>query len=158
MPFIEFIHIAGFKSIRETTINNCKRINLFIGRPNVGKSNILEGLSLFSIPYLRENTTRKLKHLIRLENAPELFYNGITNEIDVQIQTNIGKCQLGYNNKEGLQIIIDFIGDSYRVKIDDKLIVKGISNHPYFEPPIKKYHYKHDISYRRSHAKYLIPP
>lgn len=39
-----------------------------------------------------------------------------------------------------------------------KLIVKGIHNHPYFEAPVKKYQYKYNIAYKRSHSKYLIPP
>ena len=56
--FIDHIHISNFKSIRESEISDCKRINLIIGRPNVGKSNILESLSLFSTPYLTENTSK----------------------------------------------------------------------------------------------------
>jgi AAA15 family ATPase/GTPase len=87
--FIDHIHILNFKSIRDSEIPDCKRINLIIGRPNVGKSNILEALSLFSIPYLRENSFRKLSYLIRLENETELFYNGNT-AISAQIGTNIG--------------------------------------------------------------------
>lgn len=65
---------------------------------------------------------------------------------------------LGYHPKEGLIIVVDFYGNSYHVKVDDKLNVKGLTNHPYFEPPVKKYSYKHDVTYRKSHAKYLIPP
>ncbi|TXJ28260.1 MAG: ATPase [Chitinophagaceae bacterium] len=155
--FIEHISIRNFKSIREFQLSGCKRINLFIGKPNVGKSNIIEALSLFSVPYLRENSTRKLTHLIRLENEAELFYNGSI-EMDASISTNQGNCRLGYNPKEGLKVIIEFFSDSYHVSVDEKLNVKGLTNHPYFEPPIKKYSYKHDITYRKSHSKYLIPP
>jgi len=155
--FIEHINIRNFKSIAELEITGCRRINLFIGKPNVGKSNILEALSLFSIPYLRENTSRKLSHLVRLENETELFYNGNIS-IDGIIETNRGKCQFGYHPKEGLKINIDFFSDSYHLVVDDKLIVKGITNRPYFDPPVKKYTFKPDVSYRKSHSKYLIPP
>ena len=62
--FIHHIDIKNFKSIKDCEIPNCKRINLFIGRPNVGKSNIIEALSLFSIPYLKENYSKKLSNLI----------------------------------------------------------------------------------------------
>src|ERR1700721_4354734 len=109
--FIEHIHIENFKSIRNCELSGCKRINLFIGRPNVGKSNILEALSLFSIPYLRENSSRKFSQLIRVENERELFYNGNTDSY-AQVKTNIGNCGLGYNPKDGLSAIIDFFGDS----------------------------------------------
>jgi len=155
--FIEHIRVTNFKSLREFNISGCKRINLFIGKPNVGKSNIIEALSLFSIPYLRENSTRKLTHLIRLENEAELFYNGNTDQAAF-IETSVGKCLLEYHPKEGLRINLDFFTDSYFGKVDDKLNVKGLTNHPSFEPPVKKYAYRHDISYRKSHAKYLIPP
>ena len=155
--FIDHIRIENFKSIRSFEISGCRRINLFIGKPNVGKSNILEALSLFSIPYLRENTSRRLTHLIRLENETELFYNGNTT-INGIVKTNLGNCLFGYHSKEGLKISIDFYSDSYHLIIDDKLIVKRLTNRPNFEPPIKKYTFKSDVSYRKSHSKYLIPP
>lgn len=50
---IENIEIKNFKSIRHQKIENCKRINVFIGYPNVGKSAILEAIALFS--YLQNN-------------------------------------------------------------------------------------------------------
>jgi len=158
MPnFIQYIDISNFKSILKCKIENCKKINLFIGRPNVGKSNILEALSLFSIPYLKENASKKLSNLIRLENEAELFYNGDTDR-DAIIKTNICKGTLGFNPKEGLIAILDFYGNLWHCKIDEKLNVKGLINHEYFEPPIKKYDYKHNVIYKKSHAKYLIPP
>jgi len=155
---IPSISIKNFKSIRDLQITDCSRINLFIGKPNVGKSNILEALSTFSIPYLRENSIRKLSHLIRLENETELFYNGNT-ESNAVIDIAIGVCAMGFNPKEGLKARIRFHSESWEnLRIDHKLIVKGINNHPYFEAPVKKYQYKHNIVYKRSHSKYLIPP
>lgn len=41
------LSIQNYKSIKKLDLD-CKRINLFIGRPNVGKSNILEAISLLS--------------------------------------------------------------------------------------------------------------
>ena len=49
---ISHVHINNFKSIKDVTLNDCRRINLFIGKPNVGKSNLLEAMSLFCLPYL----------------------------------------------------------------------------------------------------------
>jgi len=156
--FIENIHIANFKSVRDCSIENCRRINLFIGRPNVGKTNIIEALSIFSIPYLKENSSKKLSNLIRLENEGELFYNGDIS-LDATIKTNIGKCAIGYNPKEGLKIEVDFFSNSYNnIRIDEKLNVKGIYNHQYFEPPVKRYNFKTNVVFKKSHAKYLIPP
>lgn len=44
---LDKLTIRNFKSIKDLTID-CKRINLFIGEPNSGKSNILEALGLLS--------------------------------------------------------------------------------------------------------------
>lgn len=158
MPnFIDQITIENFKSIQSCTIGDCKRINLFIGRPNVGKSNILEALSLFSIPFLRENSSKKLSTLVRLENEAELFYNGNTGE-DALIKTDIGYCRLGYHPKDGLLAMMDFYTDSFNLRIDEKLNVKGIRDPGFFESPVKRYNYKHNVVYKKGHAKYLIPP
>jgi AAA15 family ATPase/GTPase len=155
--FLDHISIENFKSIKQLEIDNLKRINLFIGRPNVGKSNIIEALSLFSIPYLKENTSKKLSNLIRLENETELFYNGNI-ERDAKIKTNEGECRLGYNPKEGLKIELDFYGNLFNYKVDEKFNVKGGFKNELYEASIKKYVFKTEIKYRRSHSKYLIPP
>jgi AAA15 family ATPase/GTPase len=154
---LDHITIENFKSIQHLPIQNLNRINLFIGRPNVGKSNIIEALSLFSIPYLKENTSKKISNLIRVEAETELFYNGNI-ERDAVVTTNLGNCRLGYSPKEGLKIDIDFFGNSFLYKVDDKLIVKGGFRNESFDPPIKKYVFKTDVKYRRSHSKYLVPP
>jgi AAA15 family ATPase/GTPase len=156
--FIEHIHIHNFKSLNACEINKCKRINLFIGRPNVGKSNIVEALSLFSIPYIADNATKKLSMLVRLENEPELFYNGNI-ERDAIIETNVGVCKLGYHPKEGLKGIVDFHTQSWNnIKIDEKLNVSGLYKHGRFEPPVKRYAYTQNTNYRKGHARFLIPP
>jgi AAA15 family ATPase/GTPase len=156
--FIDHISIENFKSLKSCKIDDCKRINLFIGRPNVGKSNIIEALSLFSIPYLKQNNSKKLTNLIRLENETELFYNGDIS-IPSIITTNTGKCTSIFNPKDGLTCDIDFKEDGFcNVKVDDNLNVKTISSAGYLEAHIKRYNYKTDIVYKKGHAKYLIPP
>ena len=42
---IENIRINTFKSLVEVELTDCRRYNLLLGRPNVGKSNILEALT-----------------------------------------------------------------------------------------------------------------
>jgi AAA15 family ATPase/GTPase len=54
---IKHAHITNFKSIRDLRLEDCQRINLFIGYPNVGKSNLIEALSLFSVPFLESGET-----------------------------------------------------------------------------------------------------
>lgn len=155
---LDHIFISNFKSIKDLELHGFKRINLFIGRPNVGKSNIIEALSLFSLPYLRENTSKKLNSLIRLENEAELFYNGNIGEQAV-IRTNGGGVELKYHPKEGLNIVSDFSGgEFFDFHVDEKFVVRGGRKSYSFEAPIKRYIYKSDVAYKKGHGKYLIPP
>jgi AAA15 family ATPase/GTPase len=123
----------------------------------VGKSNIIEALSLFSTPYLTENSSRKLSNLVRLENETELFYNGNTGQ-DAIIQTNRGDCTVRYNPKSGLEIFLNGSDANglHAYFIDENLTVQKKDG--FFESSIKRYNYKSNIHYRKSHARYLIPP
>ena len=47
--FIKYVNIHNFKSIADLKLKDCRRINLFIGYPNVGKSNVLEALGIINI-------------------------------------------------------------------------------------------------------------
>lgn len=49
---IKSVSVKNFKSVKSATLSDCRRINVLIGRPNVGKSNILEALALFDVPYM----------------------------------------------------------------------------------------------------------
>ena len=81
------IEIKNFKSVKHVVLKDCKRINLLIGKPNVGKSNILEALSAFSLPYARYTNNKSLQQFIRCENESELFYNGDKTK-DIEIHTD----------------------------------------------------------------------
>lgn len=81
------IEIKNFKSIKHIVLEDCKRINLLIGKPNVGKSNILEALTSFSLPYARYIKNKSLQQFIRCENESELFYNGNAKQ-DIEIKTD----------------------------------------------------------------------
>jgi len=82
MNSIKNIEIKNFKSIRHVKIDNCRRINVFIGYPNVGKSNILEAISLLAV-----NEQVELKELIRVKEIPTIFFNGFIDG-DVMVSLN----------------------------------------------------------------------
>lgn len=75
MQKIDNIEIKNFKSIRHQKIEGCKRINVFIGYPNVGKSNILEALTLAS-SFRNSNRFLSLKDICRFEELIGLFNDG----------------------------------------------------------------------------------
>lgn len=100
--FFTYIDIENFKSIKKLRIDGCKRINLFIGPPNVGKSNILEALSVFSLPVIH----RTIRDLIRYDNIPELYFNAdVSNEISVKSDHLSYKIDLDTN----FDFIIDYL-------------------------------------------------
>lgn len=82
--FIHDIEIKNFKSIRHQKITDCRRINLFIGYPNAGKSNILEAIGLFSMNQEGSFDTNKnpsspnkftFNQICRISEPIDLFYN-----------------------------------------------------------------------------------
>ncbi|MDR2424145.1 MAG: AAA family ATPase [Prevotellaceae bacterium] len=92
--FIKYVEISNFKSIKRLKLDECKRINLFVGYPNVGKSNIIEALSLFSLPFLSER--ENLNKLIRVEYKNELLHNLL--ESFCSVETNIEKIELSISS------------------------------------------------------------
>ncbi len=82
MNQIKNIEIKNFKSIRHVRIDDCRRINVFVGYPNTGKSNLLEALSLFSI----DKPDADFSAFVRMGKLPTLFFDGnIKNDIEVRI-------------------------------------------------------------------------
>jgi len=81
------IEISNFKSIKHLEINDCNKINVFIGMPNAGKSNILEALGLFGMV---KNGLTNLKDFIRFKDVSELFFEGnITDKIKIELNSSI---------------------------------------------------------------------
>ena len=92
--------IKNFKSIKELNFE-AKRINLFIGAPNVGKSNILEALSLFCIPFSKDS--HDFQNFIRFTNLKNLYYDNITRNT-IEVKTNMGVARMAYNENHLLRI------------------------------------------------------
>ena len=83
MQKIDNIEIKNFKSIRHQKIEGCKRVNVFIGYPNTGKSNILEALNLYGVTNIESPS---ITDVLRLEDNPNIFFNGdIENVASIKI-------------------------------------------------------------------------
>ncbi len=80
---IKQLKIKNFKSIKDLTIN-CKKLNVFIGEPNSGKSNIIEALSLQSQGAIGNELN---KQIFRYKTIGDLFYDfNINNQIEVNTE------------------------------------------------------------------------
>jgi len=92
--FIKDLEIKNFKSIRHLKLS-CGKINILVGSPNVGKSNILEALSLLGAGYSKPDE-HLLSAFIRYENLRNLFYDQSTrNQIEVNAK-GVGCGRLRY--------------------------------------------------------------
>lgn len=71
----EALRIKNFKSIKNLKLN-CKLVNLFIGEPNSGKSNILEAIGVLS--HMGHQT--HIQEFVRFEVMTYLFYDGVLDD------------------------------------------------------------------------------
>lgn len=95
---IDRLIIERFKSIKHLDIA-CKKVNIFIGEPNSGKSNILEALGVFS----QENfEKKKFNESARYKTLDDFFYDSNYNE-NILVKTDKYEFELflDRNNSSG---------------------------------------------------------
>ena len=154
--FAEHIFIRNFKSIPQVSLENCARINLIIGGPNTGKSNILEALSLFSLPFLKANAKKKITQLIRCTNLSELFHFGNTKDPILAV-TGALTCVVKYDEDETVSVEMNDAVKPYRYRVDKNL--KFLHDRNQFKSPVvKRYIFPGKTIFRKHHLSYPIPP
>ncbi len=158
---IERLAIKNFKSIKDLEIE-CKKINLFIGEPNTGKSNLLEALGLLSWSgSLNEN----LKEYVRFQGTQNLFYDDVLDQpVEIKIENSI---------RAGIEI--KFVSDifSFEKEVfqdDERVQSKWFCNLDYFgslmssEFPfsefgfIKFYRFVRQDKFPERSSSFLLPP
>jgi len=72
MSIINNLQINNYKSINQINLN-CSRVNVFIGEPNSGKSNILEALDLSYLSWLMHSNEEDKKSGFREASIKDLF-------------------------------------------------------------------------------------
>ena len=104
MNLIDNITIRHFKSLDDVLIQGCRRYNLFVGRPNVGKSNLLEALSLMSLPFVMRGKEPSLRSLVRAEHIGELFFDGNIHEPILVDCGHMGSATISSIPNDGAEI------------------------------------------------------
>jgi AAA15 family ATPase/GTPase len=180
--FFNSVHITNFKSLKDVTLSDCKRINLLIGKPNVGKSNILEAIGLFSLPYIKYNKSKKITQFVRLEDLAELFFDGNIEE-EITIKANDGSfCVVEYLSHENFvefeinleqqDVTYELYGklpsvdiktaENHTLIVDNKFnLVGAYKKRDYPSPKVKYYKFPHVfISKKQDLVRILglIPP
>lgn len=102
---IDRLEIENFKSIKRLELD-CKRVNIFIGKPNVGKSNILEAMSLTAVYYDR-NEKKFLSDFIRYEVFSNLFYDSNIRE------PILIKCESLASSENFVGVYLKHMGNNY---------------------------------------------
>ncbi|MHC1636010.1 MAG: AAA family ATPase [Candidatus Methanospirareceae archaeon] len=91
MAMIKRLRIKNFKSIKHLELD-CGAVNVFIGEPNAGKSNILEALGLLSHGYY--SRFAPLRSFIRFESLDDLFYDRILDkDVEVEVECSNGESK-----------------------------------------------------------------
>jgi hypothetical protein len=82
------LEIKNFKSVLDVKITT-SRVNVFFGRPNSGKSNILEALSLFN--FIQPKIQRQVQaNVMRYNTLDNLFYDrNLREDISINYKDNL---------------------------------------------------------------------
>ncbi len=131
---IKDLIIKNFKSVENLELS-CLKFNIFIGEPNVGKSNILEALGIYSsLLYNKHTKDQKLisKEFVRYENLLNLFHNNFIQK-DIEIITDKSKILIEAKEnyfkytvcKTGLGIKQDENQEMYRDIIKSQLLFEA---------------------------------
>jgi len=104
------LKIENFKSIKKAELD-CRRINLIVGKPNVGKSNLLEGISMLGDYHHTQD--KAFKEVIRYNKYRELFYDTNFND-SIEINTNIGNVYCKKSNVRGTYTLIITTDESFK--------------------------------------------
>lgn len=148
------IEIKNFKSVKHVILENCKRINLLIGKPNVGKSNILEALSCFSLPYARYTNNKSLQQFIRCENETELFYNG-DNKKAIEIETDSDKFVIQSNETSLVSRLNGYLNGKSVVELTGLRVKQTGSETP--NKDVRSYFFPTPFQFENTGLKFLQP-
>jgi hypothetical protein len=152
---IKNLEVKNFKSIKHLKLD-CKRVNVFIGKPNSGKSNILESVGIFSFPYESPSRGSGLKKFIRFENMTNLFYDQNLEE-KIEINADHINCEIKFENgafkgkggdKEEKVLKFGFDFD-----YDGNGSAGGSSISPF-----KFYRFEVRAEFKRRESNFLLPP
>lgn len=145
--------VKNFKSLKDFEIA-CRKVNIFIGEPNTGKSNILESLGFFSFV---AGYFISWEESIRIFRCVDIFFNNNINE-KVIIQINDSPFIIEYKNG---QLIFRFESKSNSVPV---LNIYNPLSRPNFSEEFKKnfehikfYRFKSRKDFPNEKADFLLP-
>jgi AAA15 family ATPase/GTPase len=159
---VHTLRIKHFKSIRNLDIN-ARRINVFIGEPNSGKSNIIEALSLLSPGVVQQVISHEI---VRYKSISDLFFDFNVNT-PIEVFTNDGSYWIRYavNNMGVPENQFDFDLRLPTSLPPNSSQVTKLDHQGKFSPlpqiqnsPFKYYQYKRPDKFILGYLTHLAPP
>ncbi len=149
---VKTLEINCYKSIKRLKLD-CAKMNIFIGPPNTGKSNILEALGLLSL----FNNECKITDLARFQTLYNLFHD---NDIARPIEIMTEKHRLKMAFKENFEVFIETKGKASSKSFDLSYDQNGklLNTHPHYTSPVKYYKFKPANYFDSMHSDFLRPP
>ncbi|RME39303.1 MAG: DUF2813 domain-containing protein [Thermoflexia bacterium] len=163
---IQTLEIRNFKSIRHLRLD-CRRVNVFIGEPNTGKSNLLEAIGLFSLPY---SYAANVRDFVRMEKVNQLFYEQVISvPVEIHATWNGSRYSLNIAFDETHYVLI-LQGPAQEMVFlasldeDGKIAIRGEKRFRKTDrkqgPPVKFYRYRltPGMAFQRRAETFLLPP
>ncbi len=168
MDMIKKLQISNYKSIKQLELS-CSRINVFVGEPNVGKSNILEALDLSYLSWLLhgnhslkvKNRKVNLKEYFRVKSVADLFHLGNLSEpISVKY---FGFCPddfISFNREENSFEWKSQSGGVTKFNKNFQPTEETQKHQTFYSSPIHPYKFKDNIKFHDTGNYYdtLMPP
>jgi len=157
MALVKTLEIVNFKSVRHLRLS-CRRVNVFIGKPNTGKSNILESIGLLShICY------GNLGSFIGMEDVLDLFYDrDLSGDVVVKVEMEDYTGTLRVRHSDG------WIQGLYTVEAPSEKRVINVFDYDYSGRGILSllgdlgifefYRFRVRSSFPSTEPRFLLPP
>jgi predicted ATPase len=150
------VHIQNFKSIKRASLE-LRRVNVFIGDTNTGKSNILEALTLFSQGAMDDELG---SGLVRYGKLADLFHAKDQSEpVYVQIDGYAYRIELkgGHYLMPYLRRTSSGMEEMAHYTVQPTGKTAGFKG-SLFNMKVLRYEYRSDVQFGANIAKHLEPP
>jgi AAA15 family ATPase/GTPase len=147
---IKNLNIQNFKSIKHLHLD-CKKINIFIGKPNTGKSNLLESIGLFSAMYGR------IGDFVRFgDNLANIFSDGELSE-NILVTADDYSYEINFSNERFRGKAGDKEKKIFHFEFDYGYNLGGSSGGS-GNSPFKFYRFVLPEEFKRQEYSFLLPP
>ena len=128
----DHLEIRNFKSVEHVELN-CRRVNVLIGKPNTGKSNILESLGLIS--YVgHANRGGTLDSFVRCDDVGNLFHGGLLGrpvEITLHRSRSIGE---ELRIQERVCLVLGYVNGRFKGGVGEEGLIRERGTEPIRTP------------------------